>query len=56
VKYAPEFSAAIHPLNVFGEFITAPAMAGAIGITIGLRLGREIHDKRTPGTFSPCAT
>jgi uncharacterized protein YfiM (DUF2279 family) len=29
------------------------AMAGAIGITIGFGIGREIHDKRTPGkTFS----
>lgn len=27
------------------------AMAGAIGITIGLGLGREIHDKRTPGNI-----
>src|SRR5216117_2329875 len=27
------------------------AMAGAIGITFGLGLGREIHDKRTPGNI-----
>lgn len=27
------------------------AMAGAIGITIGFGLGREIHDKRTPGNI-----
>jgi len=25
------------------------AMAGAIGITVGFGVGREIHDKRTPG-------
>jgi putative lipoprotein len=29
------------------------AMAGAIGITVGFGIGREIHDGRTPGkTFS----
>ena len=27
------------------------AMAGAIGITFGLGIGREIHDKRTPGNI-----
>lgn len=27
------------------------AMAGAIGITIGLGIGREIHDKRVPGNI-----
>ena len=27
------------------------AMIGAVGITIGLGLGREIHDKRTPGNI-----
>ena len=27
------------------------AMTGAIGITIGLGIGREIHDKRTPGNI-----
>jgi uncharacterized protein YfiM (DUF2279 family) len=27
------------------------AMAGSIGITIGLGIGREIHDKRTPGNI-----
>jgi putative lipoprotein len=27
------------------------AMAGAIGITIGFGLGREIHDLRTPGNI-----
>ena len=28
-----------------------PAMAGAIGITIGFGVGREIHDKLTPGNI-----
>jgi len=27
------------------------ARAGAIGVTLGLGLGREIHDKRTPGNI-----
>lgn len=27
------------------------AMAGAIGITIGFGVGREIHDQRTPGNI-----
>ena len=27
------------------------AMTGAIGITIGFGVGREIHDQRTPGNF-----
>jgi putative lipoprotein len=27
------------------------AMAGAIGITIGLGVAREIHDQRTPGNI-----
>ena len=27
------------------------AMTGAIGITIGFGIGREIHDKRTPGNI-----
>ena len=27
------------------------AMAGAVGLTLGLGLGREIHDKRTPGNI-----
>ncbi len=27
------------------------AMAGAIGITIGFGVGREIHDQRVPGNF-----
>ena len=29
----------------------ASAMTGAIGITIGFGVGREIHDKRTPGNI-----
>jgi putative lipoprotein len=28
-----------------------PALGGAIGITLGFGLGREIHDKRTPGNI-----
>jgi putative lipoprotein len=27
------------------------AMTGAIGITVGFGIGREIHDKRTPGNI-----
>lgn len=27
------------------------ALGGAIGITLGLGVGREIHDKRTPGNI-----
>lgn len=27
------------------------AIAGAIGITLGFGVGREIHDKRTPGNI-----
>ena len=28
-----------------------PALGGAIGITLGFGVGREIHDKRTPGNI-----
>ncbi|HXQ78270.1 MAG TPA: DUF2279 domain-containing protein [Gemmatimonadaceae bacterium] len=28
-----------------------PAMAGAIGITLGFGLAREIHDQRSPGNI-----
>ena len=28
-----------------------PALGSAIGITLGLGVGREIHDKRTPGNI-----
>jgi putative lipoprotein len=29
----------------------APALGGAIGITLGFGIGREIHDKRTAGNI-----
>jgi uncharacterized protein YfiM (DUF2279 family) len=28
-----------------------PALAGAIGVTMAVGVGREIHDKRTPGNI-----
>ena len=30
----------------------SPARAGAIAMTVGVSLGREIHDRRTKGLFS----
>jgi uncharacterized protein YfiM (DUF2279 family) len=28
-----------------------PALSGAIGVTLAIGVGREIHDKRTPGNI-----